>query len=284
LEKLDLPELPEVESLVRGIRTDLIGRSFSKIEFYRKDLREKIPQKRLRQILLGETIHEVVRRGKYFLIGTNQGFLGVHLGMSGRFVKSDSIQPQLAHTHACFEINSDTQFRYIDPRRFGRLFSIEKNETNDHPFLASLGVEPLDKTIDLAKYLFQKSRTRKQPIKNFLMDSSVVVGIGNIYASEALWLSKIHPEQPANTMSLNDFSKVSDAAREVLNLAIEAGGTTFRDYRDKDGNPGYFQKNLSVYGKVTKPCMRCGGEVLRLTLAGRSTFFCSFCQKLKINH
>ncbi len=279
-----MPELPEVESLVRGIRTDLIGRSFSKIEFYRKDLREKIPQKRLRQILLGQTIHDVFRRGKYFLIGTDQGFLGVHLGMSGRFVKSDPTQPLLTHTHACFEINSETQFRYIDPRRFGRMFSVEKNQTSDHPFLAGLGVEPLDKSIDLAKYLYEKSRTRKQPIKNFLMDSSVVVGIGNIYASEALWLSKIHPEQPANSISLNEFSKVSDAARDVLNQAIAAGGTTFRDYRDKDGKPGYFQQNLSVYGKVTKPCTRCGGEVLRLTLAGRSTFFCSLCQKLKTNN
>jgi formamidopyrimidine-DNA glycosylase len=218
------------------------------------------------------------------MIGTDRGFLGVHLGMSGRFVKSDSTEPRQPHTHACFEINSETQFRYIDARRFGRLFSIEKNETNNHPFLAGLGVEPLDKTIDLSAYLFQKSRTRKQPIKNFLMDSSVVVGIGNIYASEALWLSQIHPEQPANTISRNDFSKVADAARHVLNQAIAAGGTTFRDYRDKDGNPGYFQKNLSVYGKVTKPCIRCGGEVLRLMLAGRSTFYCSLCQKLKISH
>lgn len=279
-----MPELPEVESLVRGLRTDLIGRAFAKIEFYRKDLREEIPQKRLRQILLGHTINEVTRRGKYFLIGTREGFLGVHLGMSGRFVKCDSTQALLAHTHACFEINSEIQFRYIDPRRFGRLFSIEKNKADDHPFLACLGVEPLDKTIDLAKYLFQKSRSRKQPIKNFLMDSAIVVGIGNIYASEALWLAKIHPEQPANTISLRDFSKVSNAARDVLNQAITAGGTTFRDYRDKDGNPGYFQKNLSVYGKVTKPCIRCGSDVLRLVLAGRSTFFCSFCQKLKINN
>lgn len=274
-----MPELPEVESLVRGVRDVLIGKHIANVSFLRPDIREIIPAERLREILSGKKVIDVTRRGKYMLIHTNEGALGVHLGMSGRFVAIDNTEPLQPHTHALFDVEKKLQFRFIDPRRFGRLFSVEKNEILSHPFLAKLGVEPLEEKIDLARHLYGASRTRSQAVKVFLMDSSVVVGVGNIYASESLWRAKINPQTPAKSLSLSDYRKMVGHIRAVLMEAINAGGTTLRDYRDKDGKPGYFQTNLSVYGKESMPCPRCRAEICRMTQAARSTFFCSVCQK-----
>lgn len=276
-----MPELPEVESLVAGIRSELLGRSVTRVVFYRPDIREKIPQRRIKQILLNKEITAVLRRGKYFLVGTDEGFLGAHLGMSGRFVKASLNTPLAPHTHALFEINSGIQFRFVDPRRFGRLFSVEKDQLFDHPYLAKLGVEPLDSKVNLANHFFTSSRGRTQSVKNFLMDSHVVVGVGNIYASESLWHAKIHPERRSCDLTLPQYESLSEAVTQVLRQAILAGGTTFRDYRDKDGNPGYFQQNLAVYAKVTNPCPRCSTPIVKTTSAGRSTFFCPLCQNAK---
>lgn len=276
-----MPELPEVESLVRGIRPELIGKSFADVVFYRDDIREKIPKVRLKQILVDQKIKQVLRRGKYLLVGTDHGFLGVHLGMSGRLLKASNLEKLPTHTHAVFEISPNVQFRFVDPRRFGRLFSIENHELHTHPFLAKLGIEPLEDVENLASHLYRKSRARIQPIKNLIMDSSVVVGVGNIYASEALWLAQIHPEQKSRSLSAEEFRKLALAISEVLTKAIAAGGTTFRDYRDKDGKPGYFQNKLAVYGKNTKPCPRCTHEICRAVHCGRSTFYCPFCQNKK---
>ena len=276
-----MPELPEVESLVRGIRSDLVGKSFADVVFYRDDIREKIPKSRLKQILINQKIKQVIRRGKYLLVGTDHGFLGIHLGMSGRFVKASTCETLAAHTHAVFEIQPNIQFRFVDPRRFGRLFSIENNELTSHPFLAKLGMEPLEDVNKLARHLYQQSRSKKQPIKNFIMDSSIIVGVGNIYASEALWLAQIHPEEKSRSLSEEDCSHLAFAIAKVLTNAIAAGGTTFRDYRDKDGKPGYFQNKLAVYGKNTKPCPRCSHQITRAVHCGRSTFYCLFCQNKK---
>jgi formamidopyrimidine-DNA glycosylase len=213
------------------------------------------------------------------LIHTKMGCLGVHLGMSGRFVAAEKAEPLAPHTHALFDIEKSLQFRFIDPRRFGRLFSLEKNEILSHPFLIKLGVEPLEEKTDLGRHLFDASRSRSQAIKVFLMDSEVVVGVGNIYASESLWRAKINPQMPAKTLGLSHYRKLAAQIRSVLNDAIDAGGTTLRDYRDKDGKPGYFQTNLAVYGKESMPCPRCQTTVSRITQAARSTFFCPLCQK-----
>lgn len=276
-----MPELPEVESLVRGLRDELIGKSFISVRFFRKDIREKIPQARLKSILLNQSVEEVLRRGKYILIGTDEGFLGIHLGMSGRFVRSARQDERVIHTHAVFTTNDEHEYRFIDPRRFGRLFDVKRGQLDVHPFLASLGVEPLDDNVDLARHLYERSRRKKLPIKNFLMDSRVVVGVGNIYASEALWRAQIHPESSACKIDQQEFVSLAREVQQVLIEAISAGGTTFRDYRDKDGNPGYFQKNLAVYGKESKACKRCGHSISRNVQSGRSTFFCRFCQKAK---
>ena len=274
-----MPELPEVETLVRGVRQELVGKSFVNISFLRADIREPIPTLRLKQILTAQPVHSVTRRGKYMLIHTSQGILGVHLGMSGKFVLSESTEERLPHTHAVFELTDGRQFRFIDPRRFGRLFSIECDELNEHPFLSKLGVEPLSDDVNLAKHLFQSSRSRSQAVKVFLMDSSVAVGIGNIYASESLWRAKINPHISAKQLTSKMYAVLSRQIISVLSEAILAGGTTLKDYRNKDGNPGYFQTNLAVYGREAKPCLKCAALIVKTTQAARSTYQCPICQK-----
>ncbi|MEI6397862.1 MAG: bifunctional DNA-formamidopyrimidine glycosylase/DNA-(apurinic or apyrimidinic site) lyase [Pseudomonadota bacterium] len=274
-----MPELPEVESLVRGVRQELLGKRFVDVSFLRPDVREVIPAARLKDILVGETVTEVTRRGKYMLIHTNKGALGVHLGMSGRFVGASKSALLVAHTHARFEVNDGLEYRFIDPRRFGRLFSLEPGEVGSHPFLAKLGVEPLDPGVDLRGVLLEASRNRRQPVKVFLMNSEVVVGVGNIYASEVLWRAKINPHTVVNKIPVRKFIEISRQIIDVLSEAIKAGGTTFRDYRDKDGNPGYFQENLAVYGRQAKPCGRCSSKIVKTTQAARSTYHCPICQK-----
>lgn len=213
------------------------------------------------------------------LISTSRGTAGIHLGMSGRFVaaKKDSMIEK--HTHVVFKTACGHEYRLIDPRRFGRLFHIAGKNIYEHPFLSKLGVEPLALDQNLGRHLFMCARPKKQAIKSFLMDHEVVVGIGNIYASETLWRAAIHPETPAKALTQQQYKIIARHAVSVLNEAIEAGGTTFRDYRDKDGKPGYFQNNLAVYGKVSMPCRRCGSAIAKITQSGRSTFFCPLCQK-----
>jgi formamidopyrimidine-DNA glycosylase len=274
-----VPELPEVETLVRGVREELVGKCFVSVSFLRADIREPIPAARLKTILISEPVQSVTRRGKYMLIQTRQGFMGVHLGMSGKFILSSKVEPLLSHTHAVFELSDGRQFRFIDPRRFGRLFSVEPNELLQHPFLAKLGVEPLDVNINLPKHLFLASRRRAQGVKVFLMDSRVVVGVGNIYASESLWRAKMNPHTSAKLLTTKMYSKLAQQITEVLSEAITAGGTTLRDYRNKDGKPGYFQTNLAVYGRDAKPCVVCNAKIVKTIQAARSTYHCPICQK-----
>ena len=275
-----MPELPEVETLTRGVREELLSKRFTNVEFLRPDIREIIPVQRLKEILVDQTISDVTRRGKYMLIHTSAGVMGVHLGMSGRFVSADVNDPLAPHTHAIFHAGHHKQFRFIDPRRFGRLFSIETGGVESHPFLVKLGVEPLiGSPLSLGRHLFAQSRRRSQAVKVFLMDSEIVVGVGNIYASETLWRAKISPHQSAKDLTLAQFNKIARQIIDVLSDAIKAGGTTFRDYRDSDGNKGYFQTNLAVYGRDQKPCGRCGTSIVKTTQAGRSTYHCTICQK-----
>ena len=279
-----MPELPEVESLVIGARGDLVGRQFTSVDFFRPDIREPIPAERVKEILIDKTVNAVTRRGKYMLMHTGVGIVGIHLGMSGRFFCCDAKQPLLKHTHAIFTLNHGSQYRFVDPRRFGRIFALNSDEMESHPFFAGLGVEPLDPGIALAEHLFRMSRKKSQPIKQFLMESSVVVGVGNIYASESLWRAKINPKLKAMRITRVQYEVLARQIVSVLNDAINAGGTSFRDYRDKDGNPGYFQQELAVYGKEAKPCNRCGAPIKRTVQAGRSTYHCPVCQSAKIAH
>lgn len=279
-----MPELPEVENLVCGVREIALGSRFTAIDFYRDDVREEIPKQELCDVLIDETVTAVTRRAKYMLIHTKRGALGIHLGMSGRFVHDQSTQVSRPHTHVVFKLKSadgDFSFHFVDPRRFGRVFALSETqaETLQHQFLDSLGVEPLAADVDLAKVFFDKSRTRKVPLKNFVMDNAIVVGVGNIYASESLWRAKLSPYREASSLTRTEARRLALEIKKTLAEAIAAGGTTFRDYRNSHDKPGMFQVKLAVYEQEAKPCRRCHKIIHKTVVGSRSTYFCPFCQK-----
>lgn len=279
-----MPELPEVEHLVCGVREVALGTRFVAIDFYRDDVRETIPKEELLDILVDQDIVAVTRRGKYMLIHTKRGALGIHLGMSGRFVHDDSKDVSRPHTHVVFQLKSKTTafaFHFVDPRRFGRVFALGKKQasTLEHVFLESLGVEPFDPGVNLGAVLFELSRTRRAPLKSFIMDNAVLVGVGNIYASESLWRAKLSPLREATSLTKSEAARLAKEIQKTLAEAISAGGTTFRDYRNSHDKPGMFQVKLAVYERDTKPCRRCRNPIVKIALAGRSTYFCPICQK-----
>jgi formamidopyrimidine-DNA glycosylase len=280
-----MPELPEVENLSRGVRSHVLARTISGVAFFRDDIREPIDKSAIQNVLMDQKVTNVFRRGKYLLLQTNQGGLGIHLGMSGRLIQSTSEVPSAPHTHAVFSFDVQggdrIYYHFIDPRRFGRLFALTSSEMKqlDHPFLATLGVEPLDENVNLARHLFKESRKRSQGVKLFIMDSAVVVGVGNIYASESLWKAKIRPTTQAKKLTLAQYEIVSRTIQVTLQQSIRNGGTTFRDYRNHANEPGNNQQDLAVYGRESEPCLRCQRKILRLVQGGRSTFYCKFCQK-----
>ena len=277
-----MPELPEVECLSKAIRKVVKGGAITKTKFYRKDLRDPIPITLFNKVVKNQKILDVIRRSKYMLLKTPLGYGVIHLGMTGNFICSDKEKPFVSHTHAVFTIvdkDGKTQWlHYIDPRRFGRIDCIEGHDYNDNKFFKNLGPEPLLET-DLGGYLFAKSRKRSKPIKNFIMDANIVVGVGNIYAAESLFKTKIHPETPASLISRKKFETLAAEIQATLKLAIKAGGTTFRDFKNADGNPGYFAISLAVYNQTGKPCVVCKTPIEVLKQSGRSSFYCPMCQK-----
>lgn len=277
-----MPELPEVECLTRSVRHILEGQILDNATFFRRDLRGEIPVEEFQKGLVGQKIIRVFRRSKYMLIEAKHAFGIFHLGMSGQMILRPDATPAFKHTHAVFRIRRQDQrqplyLHYIDPRRFGWITCCDPDELADHPFFKLLGPEPLD-DIDLVEHLWQKSRNKVVAIKNFLMNAHVIVGVGNIYANEALFRAGIRPERPANRVRKREFTDLVPAIRETLFEAIEAGGTTFRDFRQTDGQPGYFSVSLKVYGRAGEPCLQCGGLIQLTRLGGRATYFCRRCQ------
>ena len=275
-----MPELPEVECLVRGLRARVVGWNTQRVEFRRTSLREPLDRKAITDALRGYTFDNIVRRGKYLLLScrAGQGVIA-HLGMTGNLILSPQAQPLSKHAHVIFHLAHGKQrasLQFIDPRRFGRLAAFARPA--QHPWLQELGVEPLSHK-HLARYLWQKSRKRRVPIKNFLMQANIIVGIGNIYASESLHAARIYPFAAAGELTCGDYQRLSRALRKILRQAIAAGGTSFRDYRDIGGKPGYFTVSLAVYGKQDQPCPRCQTPITTRKSSGRSTFFCLTCTK-----
>ena len=275
-----MPELPEVECLVRGLRRRVVGWRTQRVEFRRANLREPLAQAAISAALCGHTFNAITRRGKYLLLSRRDGH-GViaHLGMTGNLILSPQAQPLSQHAHVIFHLTRGRQRRslqFIDPRRFGRLAPFTQQE--QHPWLTALGVEPLSHN-NLSRYLWHKSRARRVAIKNFLMNAHIVVGIGNIYASESLHAARMHPFTAAGQIASSDYYRLTRALKKILRQAITAGGTSFRDYRDLGGNPGYFSVSLAVYGKQDQPCPRCQTPIVLSRMGGRSTFFCPTCTK-----
>jgi len=276
-----MPELPEVECLTRAVRGAIQGGSLVEASFLRGDLREKIPTAAFKRLLVGETIEDVFRRSKYMLIRTKRGHGVFHLGMTGNILVQPSAEPSMAHTHAVFSVRDKKgrtiHLHFVDPRRFGVIDVAEGADYTTHRLFANLGVEPLDHEA-LGAYLFEQSRRRKAPVKTFLMDARVVVGVGNIYASESLFRAGIKPQRAAGTVTRERFQLLADAIKETLLASIKAGGTTFRDYKNAEGNPGYFAVSLNVYDREGEPCLKCKKAIKGLRQSGRSTFYCARCQ------
>ena len=270
-----MPELPEVETTRLGIQPFIENQTITQIVIRQHQLRWPIPYS-LPQQLQGKIIKKVTRRGKYLLFEIEQGALILHLGMSGSLrVLKQKILPQ-KHDHVDFEFTNRAVLRFTDPRRFGAILWTEK-ESLHHPLLAKLGAEPL--TADFsAKYLWLAAQGRKKSIKSFIMDNHVVVGVGNIYAAEALFLAAIHPCKPAGLVSEIEMTKLVDAIKNILQQAIQQGGTTLKDFLNSEGKPGYFSQQLQVYGRNGLPCTACNSILQSMRIGQRTTVFCSYCQ------
>jgi formamidopyrimidine-DNA glycosylase len=253
----------------------MAGRSVTGMVIRERRLRWPVPRG-LPARLAGQRILDVRRRAKYLLIDLERGTLIAHLGMSGslRILPADT--PPLAHDHYDLVLDSGSCLRFNDPRRFGCLLWVT-GDAGQHRLLARLGPEPLEKGFDTA-YLASKARGRRVAIKQFLMDQQVVVGVGNIYASESLYRAGVDPRRAAGRVPRAKLERVVAAVREVLGAAIRHGGTTLRDYVNADGAPGYFRQDLFVYERAGQPCRRCGSAIRQLVQGQRSTYFCPACQ------
>jgi formamidopyrimidine-DNA glycosylase len=271
-----MPELPEVETTVRGLRPVLQGRRLVRVEPRRADLRRDIPPD-LRQRLTGATVITLGRRAKYGMIGTDRGdTLVFHLGMSGRWrVDPDEIG---RHDHLVVETDAGRLLALNDPRRFGSLDLVASDDLDVFPAFRALGPEPLGPDLS-AGYLAQSLAGRIAPVKLLLLDQRIVAGLGNIYVCEALNLARINPRRPAGAVSRPALTRLVDAIHAVLEAAIEAGGSTLRDYARPDGELGYFSKQFRVYDREGCPCPHDGGTIVRQVDAGRSTWWCPRCQR-----
>jgi len=271
-----MPELPEVETTRRGVRTALVGRTVEAFDLREPRLRWRV-ESTLAVELAGQRILDVRRRAKYLLIDLERGTLIAHLGMSGSLRVMQSQSPCLLHDHYDLRLDSGQCLRFNDPRRFGSLHWCT-GRPEDHPLLAALGPEPLEDAFD-ADYIAARAKGRKAAVKLFLMDQRIVVGVGNIYASEALFRAGVRPRRAAGRVRRAEWERLVQSVREVLGEAIRQGGTTLRDYVNAEGTPGYFRQKLFVYERKGEPCRRCGTTIRHLVLGQRSTYFCPGCQK-----
>lgn len=272
-----MPELPEVETIRRGLEPRLTGRRIEHIDLNRPDLRFPF-NAGFAAGLTGQRILGVVRRAKYLLIAMENGAtLLSHLGMTGRY-SFDPEGPGKPHDHVVFHLDNKVRLVYSDPRRFGFMELIAPGEIEQNRFLAGLGLEPLGNELSGAR-LAAGFRGRRTPLKAALMDQRLIAGLGNIYVCEALFRAGLLPQRPAHTVKGVRAEKLSGAIRAVLTDAIAAGGSTLRDYANADGKLGYFQHGFDVYGRENESCRRCGKKIARITQSGRSSFFCPGCQR-----
>lgn len=273
-----MPELPEIETIRRGLQRHLRGRTIQRAEVRDTRLRWPVARARLERGLAEREIVDIGRRAKYLLLQLNgDATLLIHLGMSGRLLLMENGQAFDKHDHVVLHLGGGGQLRFRDPRRFGMVDLVEHEAIATYPQLVHLGIEPLDEGVT-AVSLYPQVAKSKKPIKNLLMDNGFVVGVGNIYANEALHRARIHPLTLANRLDAKGWGILFAAVRHVLRDAIDKGGTTLNDFVDSSGTPGYFQLSLAVYGRAGEPCLRCGTTIAREVLVGRSSFFCPVCQ------
>jgi formamidopyrimidine-DNA glycosylase len=273
-----VPELPEVEVIKRGIAPHVAGRKVIEIYYSGLALRRPLSFDALREGVVDQKILSVSRRAKYLVMAfQNNARLVIHLGMSGRLGMFPSEQFRVRHDHLCLTLDNGMDVRFNDARRFGSVQVVSPAITEKDLF-KNLGPEPFGSSFSAA-YLFRKAKNKKQPVKNFLMDSHIVAGIGNIYASEILFEAAIMPDKEAGELDKKQWQQIVHATVNVLNSAIDCGGTTISDFVNSSGESGYFQLELQVYGRANLSCKRCNTPITRTVMAGRATYFCERCQK-----
>ncbi len=270
-----MPELPEVETTRRGIEPYVTGQQVTAVTLRTTKLRWPIPSN-IKQQLVKHTFDCITRRAKYLLLANQKGCLIIHLGMSGSLRIVGLTTPAAKHDHVDIAFKQHI-LRFRDPRRFGAMLWT-KQDPLQHKLLISLGPEPLGAEFN-AEYLYQASRQRKISIKEFIMNAHIVVGVGNIYATEALFKSHIHPARAAGKISFARYVLLVDAIKDVLKAAIKSGGTTLRDFTQENGKPGYFKQALSVYGRANLPCVVCSQPLRAIKQGQRTTTYCTRCQR-----
>jgi len=268
-----MPELPEVEVSRLGIEPHILEQEITQVMVRNPNLRWPVPEDV--QKLVGQNVLSVRRRAKYLLIDTEVGTAILHLGMSGKLRVIDAAVPVQKHDHVDIEFANGKVLRLNDPRRFGAFLWQQPDEA--HELLLKLGPEPLTSDFD-EDLLYRTSRNKTGPVKNFIMDNQVVVGVGNIYANESLFKAGIDPRRPAGKISRKRYQTLTYYIKQTLAFAIEQGGTTLKDFTQTDGNPGYFAQELLVYGRGGQPCVSCGTRLKEVKIGQRATVFCSSCQ------
>lgn len=278
LPELGMPELPEAETIARGLHRCLKGKTITGVKTRTPKLREKLNPRKLRADTAGGSVEGVSRRGKAIVARLDNGqAILIQLGMTGACRVCGNAEPLKKHEHVIFDLSGKTSWRFEDPRRFGMVKSFSPL-TSEPKFLRELGPDPLEKDFS-AEYLFKITRRRSRAIKEVLLDQKIVAGIGNIYDSELLFRAGIRPRRAAGRLSKDDCNRIVRESRRVLEEAIKAGGTTIGDYRSVDGSEGRFVRRLRVYGRAGEPCIKCKTSIKKIVTGGRATFYCPKCQK-----
>lgn len=272
-----MPELPEVETTKRGITPFLQNQTILNVIVRQSQLRMPVTAD-INNLCTGKVVLSISRRAKYLLLHLTEGYLLIHLGMSGHLRLVNSQTPVTKHDHIDLCLSNDTVLRYNDPRRFGLWLYLTDNPLQ-HRILSHLGPEPLSQECH-GDYLYSRASNRTQCIKSFIMSNEIIVGVGNIYAAESLFLAKIHPKTPAGAVPKHQIHDLMNHIKNVLQQAIDAGGTTLRDFFAVDGKPGYFSNSLKVYGRQTLPCISCQTSIQSIVIGGRNSAFCPSCQPL----
>lgn len=273
-----MPELPEVETVVRSLKDKVLNKKISKVKVFYESIIEYPSVDKFKEKLVNERINDITRRGKWIIFHLDEYYLLSHLRMEGKYNIKNKDDELEKHEHVCFEFTDNTELRYKDTRKFGRMHLIEKDELYERKPLNELGLEPWDEKLD-NYYLKTKYKDKKNPIKTVLLDQKIIVGIGNIYADEILFKSKINPYKKASSLSNKDLDNIIKYTRETLNDAIKDGGTTIRTYTSSEGVHGRFQQNLLVHNRLNEKCLICNTKIIKEVINGRGTYYCKKCQK-----
>lgn len=273
-----MPELPEVETVKETLKQKLINKVIQNVNVYYEKIIEYPDIESFKRLIRGQRIKDITRRGKWLVFVLDDYYLLSHLRMEGKYIYRNIDDPVLKHEHIAFNIGDNTELRYVDTRKFGKMHLIKKDELLKRKPINELGLEPWDDNLNIL-YLKEKYKNKKLPIKSAILDQSIIVGIGNIYADEILFLSKINPYKKANELSDNELEHIINNTKIVLEKAIKLGGTTIKSYESSEGVHGKFQNELLVHGKENENCPNCDSKVIKVRIGGRGTYYCPTCQK-----